>query len=309
MTSNLLLDKAQKGRYNKAKSANMFYHIFGALILLANKIRYSLFGYGRPRPFDVSQTDKAVNYDFGVFDGWMKHLKNYAGQNDIGGKNILELGPGADLGNAFIAIALGAATYTAFDANPLAKNCPDSFYDKLFDELVKKFGAQKDVLKTELEKMKKNENGRVKYVCDNKFDLSLLNNKFDLFFSQAAFEHFNDVGKVINQLSGLAAPGAIFLAEIDLQTHTQILRHRDPLNIYRFSDSFYRACHFAGIPNRVRPAEYSGALKSNGWSDITIVKLNALPEPETEKASKIVAKKIANDPDLPVLSFVLLAKK
>lgn len=287
----------------------MLYHIFGAIILVLNKIRYTIFGYGRPRPFSVSEIDRAISYDLNVFDGWLKQLKNYSGVSDITGKNILELGPGADLGNAFIALARGAATYTAFDANPLAKNCPDNLYEKLFSVLDQKFGASQIELKSELVKLKNN-SGRIRYICDRNFDLSLLKDlKFDLIFSQAAFEHFDDVDKVINQLSGIAAGGAALVAEIDLQTHTQIIRGRDPLNIYRYSDSFYRACHFNGIPNRVRPQTYIDILKKDGWNNIKLISLNILEPQKVKKIGPKLNKKFAGDAHLGCLSFVLLATK
>ncbi len=287
----------------------MFYHLFGALILLINKMRYSIFGYSRPRPFSVSDIDRAVNYDLNVFSGWMNQLKKYSDQSEAKNKNILELGPGADLGNAFIAIAQGAASYTAFDANSLAKNCPDILYEKLFTVLTHKFGVSLNELREELKKLKNN-SGRIQYICDKNFNLSILaDRKFDFIFSQAAFEHFENVENVIVQLSQLASPGAILAAEIDLQTHTQIIRYHDPLNIYRFSDNFYRFCHFTGIPNRKRPQAYEDFLKNNDWTDIKLIPLNLLDTSKVEKIRPELNRKFSDDPHLGYLSFMLLATK
>jgi len=287
----------------------MFYHLLGAIILIINKFRYSVFGYGRPRPFSLSDIDRAIDYDLNVVNGWLRQLEKYSGAKDLAGKNILELGPGADLGNAFIALARGAASYTAFDANPLAKNCPDKFYEKLFSVLADKSEASAGTLKNELDKLKTG-NGRINYICDKNFDLTILKGKkFDLIFSQAAFEHFDNVEKVINQLTDLAAPGAHFIAEIDLQTHTQAIRDRDPLNIYRFSDGFYRACHFVGIPNRVRPDAYVDFMEKFSWQNIQIVPLNMLDKQKTEQIRPCLNKKLVSDAHLNYLSFVLIAKK
>ncbi|MCX6781722.1 MAG: methyltransferase domain-containing protein [Candidatus Magasanikbacteria bacterium] len=287
----------------------MFYYIIGALILLTNKVRYYIFGYGHPRPFSVADIDRTINYDLDVFDGWMKQLKNYSGASDIKGKKILELGPGADLGNAFIALAHGAASYTAYDANPLAKNCSDSFYEKLFSVLAEKFGASIDLFRDELSKLKNN-SGRIRYICNKNFDLSILKTqKFDYFFSQAAFEHFDNVEKVLSQISLIATPSAILIAEIDLQTHTQIIRNRDPLNIYRFSESFYHYCHFNGIPNRIRPQTYAELLKNNGWNNIQVIPLNKLGQKEMERIRPELNRKYTVDPHLNHLSFVLIGSK
>ena len=92
-------------------------------------------------------------------------------------------------------------------------------------------------------------------------------------FSQAAFEHFDDINATIFQLSKVCRPGAILVAEIDLKTHSRWIRDKDPNNIYRYPNYLYNKFLFRGIPNRVRPFQYKETFERFGWSDISITPL------------------------------------
>jgi SAM-dependent methyltransferase len=109
-------------------------------------------------------------------------------------------------------------------------------------------------------------------VVRSDFDLvsSFGADSIDLVFSQAAFEHFDDVVRTVQQLGVVCKPGAVIVAEIDLKTHSRWIRDKDPNNIYRFSNSIYRAFWFRGIPNRVRPYQYKEIFERYGWVDVTI---------------------------------------
>jgi hypothetical protein len=45
------------------------YFLAGLAILLMNKIRYAIKGYQTPRPFDLSNIAKAIEYDYSVVSG------------------------------------------------------------------------------------------------------------------------------------------------------------------------------------------------------------------------------------------------
>ena len=95
----------------------------------------------------------------------------------------------------------------------------------------------------------------------------------DMVFSQAAFEHFDDIESTILQLNKVCKSGATFVAEINLKTHSRWIRDKDPNNIYRYPEWLYNMFRFRGIPNRVRPFQYREVLESYGWTDITITQL------------------------------------
>lgn len=248
--------------------------------MAVNKLRYALLGYRRPRDFKPSQIDRCVDYDFEVVENWLRYLGQYLDRPaSMSGKTVLELGPGPDLGVGLILLAGGACKYSAIDANNLLSRNPERFYVSLFRRL-EDTGCENailDELRRQLEQFRSGRPDRLDYLCRRDFDLSVLAGEgVDFVFSHAAFEHFDDVGRTIEQLNSVVRPGAVFLAVIDLQTHTRRLRERDPLNIYRYPDSFYRLVKYTGQPNRVRPIEYRRILEDNGWGNIDIQPLEVL---------------------------------
>ncbi len=293
---------------------NRTYHVLGAAALAANKLRYALLGYRRPRDFSPAQIDRCVKYDFEVVDNWLAYLNTYLGNPpEINGKNILELGPGQDLGIGLILLAKGARKYNAIDAHDLLAQSSEKFYEALFrrletDDLDK---AVVDELRRELERTKSGQNDRLNYLWREDFDLSVLDGEgVDFVLSQAAFEHFDDVARTIKQLNQVIRPGAVFLAVIDLQTHTRWLRDLDPLNIYRYSDFYYRLCRYVSQPNRIRPVEYSEILADNGWENIKVQPLAVLDSDYLRKVQSYLNGRFsAEDGQMEYLTVVICATK
>lgn len=276
----------------------------GLAILFLNKVRYGVRGYREPRPFAPTDFERAINYDRHVVDGWRKALQNYTGRG-IDGKVVLELGPGADLGPALFLLDAGAQQYITVDANRLIDQTPLRFYEELLKSL-----PHGDNLKPELEKTLAGNDDRIQYVVDPTFNLTqLATESIDVAVSQAAFEHFSDVEKTINQLSTVVKSGGVLVAEIDLMTHTGLLRDRDPLNIYRYSNLLYRLARFSGIPNRVRPQAYKDALERHGWYNVQIVPLQTLSSKQVDDIRPGLARPFRDDPQMHILSFLLLATK
>ncbi|MGA2265452.1 MAG: methyltransferase domain-containing protein [Phycisphaerae bacterium] len=275
-----------------ARPIHALWFALGLTAMAANKVRHLLWPYHRPRPFSPDDFTAAAEYDLRVFENWKAHLHESLGRPyDWTGKTVLELGPGPDLGTGVLALAAGASRYAAFDRFPLARTRSLAFYDHLLKRLPARLGI--DVPK--VARLRQQVVGAMTgcpspltYVHRKDFDLSaagLFADKFadklakqpaDLIISQAAFEHFDDPAATIAQLGRLAAPGATFLAVVDLQTHTPLLRDRDPLNIYRFSPRLYRLLSFAGCPNRARPWDYVQWLEQGGWKNVQVRPLSLL---------------------------------
>lgn len=78
---------------------NIFFYNTGILFMILNKLRYALRGYRTPRPFSTVLIEKCVEYDIDVVGNWINKLNQFSkAKFSIKDKNILELGPGADLG-------------------------------------------------------------------------------------------------------------------------------------------------------------------------------------------------------------------
>ncbi|MDO8427351.1 MAG: methyltransferase domain-containing protein [Deltaproteobacteria bacterium] len=260
---------------------NNLYYFIGLSFLFLNKTRHSLAGYRTPRTFPVTQTQRAIEYDINVVDNWMSYLRNYTdGKVSIEGKNILELGPGADLGAGLITLQRGAEKYNAIDVNNLIRSVPEGFYNGLFSRIASVSEGNKaniEYLRNQLTLTQSGKNDRLNYICDKDFDLTVLDGEnIDLVFSQAAFEHFDNMDKSLSQLSRIVRDGAVLIAVVDLSTHTRWLREIDPLNIYRFNDPVYNLMRFKGTPNRMRPSAYKRILEDNGWGNVKIIPIRKL---------------------------------
>jgi len=253
---------------------NVFYYCAGLAFLALAKTKNALRGYSTPKPFDLRDADRAIRYDFQVVDDWLSHLGRYERQEpSLVGKNILELGPGSDLGIGLLLLARGAAKYNACDVNDLATRVPTEFYEAFFKHLERAEGtANLALLRKALTAVRSGSPGALNYVVREDFNLieAVGPESVDLVFSQAAFEHFDDIDATVSQLTAVCKPGAVIVAEIDLMTHSRWIRDKDPNNIYRYHELVYRLFRFRGSPNRVRPYVYRRAFERNGWSDVIV---------------------------------------
>jgi SAM-dependent methyltransferase len=255
---------------------NLFAYAAGVGFLTLAKAKNMLHGYNSPKPFQLSETARCVAYDLKVVDQWLQYLRAYSAANgdDLRGKNVLELGPGSDLGVGLYLLAKGAAAYHACDVNDLSRLAPASFYTSLIEHIgAADPSVDTESLKSQIELARLGSASRLHSVVRDDFDLvsAFGSNTMDLVFSQAAFEHFDDVARTVQQLTAVCKPGAIIVAEIDLKTHSRWIRDKDPNNIYRYSDGVYGAFWFRGMPNRMRPYQYRELFERHGWRDVSII--------------------------------------
>ncbi len=254
-----------------------FFYITGIGFLALAKAKNVLKGYSSPKPFDISEIERCIEYDIHVVDHWLSHLNRYTQNNySVVGKNVLELGPGSDLGIGIYLVAKGCMQYNACDVNNLMESVPDRFYEHFFKKL-QHTNIEMDInfLREQLKAAKTGNPSRLNYIVRNDFDIVQACGKstIDLVFSQAAFEHFDDIEATISQLSEVCKPGAILIVEIDLKTHSRWICDKDPNNIYRYPEFLYNTFWFRGIPNRIRPFKYKETFERLGWKDISITPL------------------------------------
>jgi SAM-dependent methyltransferase len=294
------------------KSRNAFLYAAGLGFLGLAKAKNVLRGYTSPKPFDLSETDKCVTYDMRVVDEWLTHLAAYTrGAGTLQDMNVLELGPGSDLGVGTYLLAKGAATYNACDVNDLARHAPEGFYTALIERIrAADPGADVPMLQAQIRAARAGTPSRLKLIVRDDFNLlaAFAANSMDLVFSQAAFEHFDDVDATVAQLSAVCKPGAVIVAEIDLKTHTRWIRDKDPNNIYRYSDRIYRSFWFRGAPNRMRPYQYKEIFERNGWANVSIEPLEQIASDDRD--ASVVDRNYHHERNqLEMLSVVLCATK
>jgi SAM-dependent methyltransferase len=209
-------------------------------------------------------------------------------------------------------LAEDAASYLAMDVNPLINRASREFYDQVLTLIEESHGvAVAKSLVQVLEKFQANNSTLFSYICQSDFNLGALEaGSVDLVVSQAAFEHFNDPLQTINQLARVVRPGGVFLAQVDLKTHTPLVRDIDPLSIYRLPDWYYLGFRYPGIPNRVRSDEYVEALSLSGWSDISVIPTQVVDNEYLRRTQPHLASRFRrHDAEMSFLSIVVLARR
>jgi SAM-dependent methyltransferase len=256
---------------------NTFLFLAGIIFLSLSKVKNILQHYTTPSEYDCSEVEECINNDLKTVDNWFGALNNYTQNNTFHlNKNILELGPGSDLGIGVYLLAKGCYQYNALNINDLLKFTPENFYKQFFTRL-KKIDNKIDIefLERQLANAKEGNPSKLNYKVRNDFNIVSAFGKstIDIVLSYAAFEHFDDLDETVSQLNEVCKPGAIVIAEIDLKTHSRWIRKKDPNNIYRYSRNLYNLFWFRGIPNRIRPYQYKEAFERYEWTDISIIPL------------------------------------
>lgn len=241
----------------------------GLLALAWAKNRLS--GYTTPSLVAQGDQPAAVAYVREVVDDWLAYLP--AGE-DLAGRDVLELCPGASLGTGALLLALGARSYHAIDKFALLRD-PPGFYDSVLDGLDARF-ASADIARARAIAA----GGGLTYRADFAFDIGALAEyrRFGLMTSYVALEHFEDIAASARAMANLAAPGCLALHMIDFRTHTRWIREVDPNNIYRYPAALYRLFGFPGQHNRLRPDDYVRAFADAGWRDVAVLPAEHLPD-------------------------------
>lgn len=122
----------------------------------------------------------------------------------IGGKDVLEIGPGSSLWTAYLCRQRGARSAVAIDARRylLKRNSPDDALDL------------------------------VKYLSPcNAENTGLPSSSFDLIYSHAVLEHVHGPKLVLSEMLRLLRPGGITSHQIDTRNHLDFSRPMDHLAV------------------------------------------------------------------------------
>ena len=297
------------------KYPQSFLFAAGLCLRIVNKIRRTVLGYTSPRPRAFSSKhhiERNVNYSIKVVTNWEKTLISYTGEpTPFHNKHVLELGPGPDLGTGLVVLAHGAKSYTAFDKNRLIYKTPESFYDVLLDHLRALPGYTN--AKAAVNNLHKgNFTEGFNYIWDPYFSLQKLpSKKYDVLVSQAVLEHLVDVRKIYEILYYKLTLNAVMVHEVDLGTHTALIRTMDPLNLLRYPDWIWNLLKFDGSPNRIRMSNYREILHLLKFKDIITTPITVLNTEYVRRTKPNLWSRFKDypDEDIKTKSFHLLATK
>lgn len=291
----------------------MFFYLVGIAVLIIVKIKCLFWGFPKSNFSNITDYEKHFEYNIRIVDQWISHLNDYtSNKHYLLNKNVLELGPGSNLGAGFYILYKGALKYNSFDIYNIVKNVPLEFYKIFIKRLQESEGIKSiNYLENELEKFCDDRASDINYIVDRDFNLVTYfkSESIDIVFSQAAFEHFVNIENTIKQLSIVCKSNAIIIAEIDLQTHSRWIREMDPNNIYRYCVFIYKLLSTKSTPNRIRPYTYYELFKKYGWYDIKILPLSMIDK-KKKIPPKYLNKYFRDDKNkMDYLSILLLAKK
>ena len=294
------------------KPQNRLYHLIGLGMLALNSWRHRIQGYKTPRPWFSRDASRILDYDRAVYNNWRRHLEDYLQfELELEDRNVVELGPGTDLGTGLLWLADGAGSYTGLDAHPLVGDKTRKTHEELARLIAGADAALLERLLDAVHRLHSGEDGPLRYRVLDGFRISRLDlDGFDLVVSHSALEHVSNIRRTIERLSERVSDRAHLVAEIDLQTHTRWIRDHDPLNIYRYRRNTWRTFGFSGIPNRVRPDTYFEALEQNNWCDLRAWPQRVLPMDYVRQVEPSLARKFRGDPEhLSWLSVVVCASR
>lgn len=262
----------------------------GAGLGWANVIRHRLQGYRTPRTFGADDTIRSSEYVVKVVDRWIERSGI-----EIKGKDVLELGPGPDLGTGYVVLARGAASYTAVDRFRLAER---PWLDDPLIRRLKSAVGDADV-------------ARISYLVDEFPELSAVHGRYDLVLSNAVLEHVDDIPAVFSRLSSLLREGGEMCHHVDPRTHTRWLRERDPWNILRFEPTVYRTMLFPGMLNRLLLSDYVRAAKDTGFQVLTVAPGTTVSDEQIASLRKQLPTEFRQRPDgdLRMASFTIRCRR
>jgi len=294
-----------------ARFRNASYYCGGLAALALVSAKHRLRGYSTPTSFDASEWEKSRQHVLSIVEDYHRHAHVAERPFVFEGARVLELGPGATLGTGVLLFGLGIRSYHAIDAFPLSSATPPDFYESLTESALPDM-LDRDKIIHAATALRARDAATIDYSFDGNFDIGRLTagRQYDLIVSNAAFEHFDDIDAVIRGLSHCAAPGAMFMAMVDYQTHSRFLRERDPNNIYRFGDTLYRALTFPGQPNRRRPRHYTESLAQHGWVNISPRSVATASDSYKDWSRTGLAPEFRiDDSDMDVLTGVIVAER
>lgn len=253
-----------------------------------------------------------ASYPLTVFHRHVTALEPLRGH--LLGADVLEIGPGSNVGVGLLALLAGANSVTCLDI------APQSGPDDLYPALVKTAAAYPDtylVAPALLKRASENPERLARDLLErirwcSPMDIArntLPAASLDVIWSHTCFEHFADPAGAIAQIARLLRPGGVTSHQIDLRDHRDFNR---PLDFLAHSDTIWRLAT-SHLPNaarhRWRASQYRAAFEGQGLDVLylEVAHKTIVTEEMRQRFARCFQR--LDLEDLGILSLLLLARK
>lgn len=204
--------------------------------------------------------------------------------------NVLEIGPGGNLGVALKFLSAGAERAVCLDVFPWATADHAELYNQVVGDATPFYG-------------------RIEYRCPETIEKThLSDDSFDIIYSHACLEHVRDPAKAVASIARLLKPGGVTSHQIDLRDHRDFSR---PLEFLRWSDRVWKLAHSdTTYTNRWRRSDWTVALADAGLDVISAASTHVVERAELLDRRRYHASFASRDvDDLACTGVLIVARK
>jgi SAM-dependent methyltransferase len=211
--------------------------------------------------------EQVAGYFIQCFDDYRKqmHFDAAGFASFLGGKQVLEYGPGDILGVALLMYAHGAETVHCVDRFPLHKVSAKNLqvYEHLLASLGPRERARADAAFTEHGQPASGFKPSTVAYLVSRDGLSGADRQYDLVISRAVLEHVGNLTGTVNDVARALKPDGVSIHEVDLRSHG--LDRYQTFDFLTWPDPLYRLMFSQkGFPNRWRLNKYRELIEQSG---------------------------------------------
>lgn len=260
-----------------------------------------------------------ASYAWKVF---LKHFSRLQSQGFEKAENVLEIGPGRNIGTALLLQSLlssrqgNAVSIVCWDVFKNASPEEENFWPKLAQKLLDSTPTNVDLISlTDLDELlktlhaiTKGSQPLIEYRVEPLTQLAAWGVKFDLIYSHAAIEHVWFIDEFWDKISALTGPLGWHSHRIDLADHGR--RYSNYVEMLQWSDWAYWATqrYIPGATNRWRASHHRRKINEIGLNTMTFVceLRDTLPVPRSWLSHSF---RHLDESDLRCTAFDVVARK
>jgi hypothetical protein len=213
--------------------------------------------------------DRRVDYAVDTVNSWARWLPG--GLAAFRARDVLEIGPGRDMGTALLIAALGARRVCAVDRFTGAWR--DGWHDRFIGKLrgaLDRLGTETDPATLDAALASRRlDVAPIRFIAGAFETMVEAADAFDLSVSHSTFEHFYSVEQAAQALSAGTRTGGVGVHDVDFRDHANF---GEPLKFLLIDEATYAdpaINNDYGRGNRIRADEMGNLLRQAGFGEVS----------------------------------------